>query len=258
MDILVVNSINRTKIGTLNEMTLYSEVGGICPLCSKSLLYEKTKAEKCYEIAHIYPLNATPQEKLLLQGEERLHSDLNHVHNLILLCPNCHTKFDKPRTLDGYRKMVAIKKRLIERGKIFNEFGSYKIEEEIIHVLEMLSKTDEISESNQLKYSALKISDKTNDSITILTKREIEGYVVDFYNTIKQKFIEMEKDNPGSFELIANQVRSFYLQTKKNVDNQDTIYQSMVEWLNVKTNNYSHGACRIIVSFFVQNCEVFS
>jgi hypothetical protein len=250
----------RIKISDNNLLILFDQVDGICPLCAESLMYDKTKKERLFEIAHIYPLNPTPSELLLLKNEEKLNTDLNHIDNLILLCPTCHTKFDKPRTVDGYRKLVAIKKKLIHKNKVYGQFNAYKIEDEINAVIEMLlSNTPTGQEENRLNYNALKISEKTDDTLSVLTRRDIENDVVDFFNIIKQKFIDLDKTRTGSFDLLANQVKSFYLELKVTTgNNQEDIFEGIIEWINNKTNNHSRRACRIVASFFVQNCEVFS
>lgn len=249
----------RIKIGIPNVMILYDQVDGICPLCAKQLLYDKSKKEKLYEIAHIYPLNPTESELKTLQNEEILSTDLNHIDNLILLCPTCHTKFDKPRTVTEYRKLVALKKRLIHKNKVYGQFNSYKIEEEINKVLEMLvSEVPSDSEETKLKYDALKVSEKADETLTALTKRDIEKDVVDYYLVIKQKFIDLNKERPGSFDLLSSQVKAFYTELKISGISQEDIFDGVIEWFNKKTNNYSRIACRIIASFFVQNCEVLS
>ncbi|WP_373557726.1 HNH endonuclease [Pseudomonas sp. URIL14HWK12:I7] len=67
-------------------------------------MYSKSKtSNKQYEIAHIYPLNPTPPEALLLANEFRLSADVDHLDNLIALCLLCHNEFDNPRTVKEYR-----------------------------------------------------------------------------------------------------------------------------------------------------------
>ena len=38
----------------------------------------------------------------------------------------------------------------------------------------------------------------------------------------------------------------------------DTIFDNMVHWLQNKTQCASTSACEAVISFFVQNCEVFN
>src|SRR6185312_9521489 len=108
----------RKTYSAADENAFTTEVDGKCPLCGKALFYKKGKSSfKGYEIAHIYPLNAKPEEVQELKDEERLSSDLNAFQNLIALCVECHNKFDKPRTAVEYRRLGAIKRSLIRRAE---------------------------------------------------------------------------------------------------------------------------------------------
>jgi 5-methylcytosine-specific restriction endonuclease McrA len=101
----------RKKFNTIEQSMLFSQVNGICPRCGKSLIYTKNgKLHKKYEIAHIYPLNPTFEESELIANEPILGKTGNSVDNLILLCVDCHTMFDRPRTIEEYRELSSIKK----------------------------------------------------------------------------------------------------------------------------------------------------
>jgi HNH endonuclease len=248
----------RKKIGEGRERILYAEVDGICPLCTRPLQFKKNgKVYKCYEIAHIYPLNPTPKELNTLKDEPRLGSDVNDIENLILLCTDCHERFDKERTVQEYREVFAIKEKLIHQNQIKDVYYSFTIEGEINHIISVLYSglSEDVA---KLNYSALKIDDKTDHSMPQILKRRIKDDVSDYYLLIKDKFSEMDKNDPGTFDLIASQVRSFYLKTKKVTNNQEEIFNIVAEWLHTKTGKHSFEASKVVVSFFIQNCEVFS
>ena len=86
-------SSKRIKFTLAQEIALVSQVERVCPLCSDPLFdKKKTRSYKNYEIAHIYPLNPLPEEKELLENEERLSKEVNHENNVIALCFKCHRK----------------------------------------------------------------------------------------------------------------------------------------------------------------------
>ncbi len=74
----------------------------------------------------------------MLVDEEKLSLDLNHDHNLIALCEPCHTQFDKPRTVEEYRKMTTLKKSLIRKDEQQALWERYPLEEDIRHVIDNL------------------------------------------------------------------------------------------------------------------------
>jgi hypothetical protein len=122
-------------------VALVTQVSRVCPLCDESLFYKKgNKSYKTYEIAHIYPLYPTAEEVKLLKDEERLSINVNDENNVIPLCKSCHGKLDKPRTVEEYRNLLLIKKRLISRSGQEAIWKQYHIESEITEIVEALYK----------------------------------------------------------------------------------------------------------------------
>lgn len=234
------------------------EIGDLCPLCFRPLLVNKKgRILKICEGAHIYPLNPTKKEEELLKNEERLGKDVNDIDNIILLCPSCHDRYDDHKTLDEYRKLIAIKKRLINKYKAQEVYHTYEIEEEIKEVITKLSKYNIDEEIEKLSYDLLRVENKMDDSISALTKRDIINDVIQFFLFIKEQFCEIDKDNDDAFDTIAGQVKSFYMKTKRTIHNKELIFNIIVEWMDTRTDHISDRACRILSSYFVQNCEVF-
>ena len=137
-------SDSRKKISENNQLILFAEVEGVCPNCPNQLMYDKNgRKEKKYEIAHIYPLNPKPEELVLLKDEERLSKDPNHNDNLICLCVDCHTKFDKPRTIEEYRNLFVKKKNLIRINKEKSIWINTGLETEISNIIDLLSEKEQ-------------------------------------------------------------------------------------------------------------------
>ncbi len=215
------------------------------------------KSYKNYEIAHIYPLNPTLEEHILLKKEERLGDDVNHEDNLIPLCKLCHGKFDKPRTVEEYRKLVAIKKRAIERGRQKELWKEYHIEEDILKIVEAIySEADEDVEV-EIIFTSMKVNEKLNDSISKPTQRKIKNNVKDYYTFIREKLALLDKAGDCTSEIISSQIKTFYLVQKRKGVTQQVAFDNIVDWLNAKTKSETIDAAEIVVSFFIQNCEVF-
>ncbi|MGE7185585.1 ABC-three component system protein [Peribacillus sp. NPDC006672] len=250
---------NTRRNPTDNESAmLLSEVENLCPLCSITLMYEKSgQKKKRFEAAHIYPLNPTSIEAEILKGEERLHEDVNHLNNFIALCRRCHKQFDHPRTVEEYRKLYNLKKMLIARAEARDKYHDYQIELEIKQIIFKLIEDSHEGNFSALGMNALKLDEKSDDTLTGITKRKIRNDITDYYIYIREQFTLLDKQEPDSFELIASQIRTFYLKLKKTETSQQTVYEQLTEWLSKKTENSTKDACGIIISFFIQNCEVF-
>ncbi|MEX1828142.1 ABC-three component system protein [Luteibacter sp. CQ10] len=248
----------RKTYGSATQIALVSQVGLRCPKCDRDIFYTKQSSkQKLYELAHIYPLNPTVDEFALLKDEERLSEDVNHPDNLIPLCTDCHTKFDKPRTVEGYRQLVGIKKTLIASDARTALHTQYQIESNIQLVISALFDENEPGRSVALQYHPKRVDDKIGASVPLIVRRKIKHNVTDYYGLIRGKFDEMEKESPHSSDLIYSQVRTYYLKLKSMKFPQSTIYEGMVEWIDAKTKPSAIEAAEIVAAYFVQNCEVF-
>lgn len=248
---------NRKKLSEISKMKLFNEVNGICPLCHQSLIYKKGDKEyRLFEGAHIYPLNATPKEKEILKKEKKLFVyDVNELDNMIALCPNCHTRIDKPTTVETYRKLYNIKKNIIEKRKIIELYSEYTLEKEIIDIVNKM--TEHSNEPyEKISYKLVNIDNKFTDADSILLNK-VKYDVTQYYLLIKKLFADMEKEDTEKFEIIAGQVKMFYLKVKSITKDKTKIYNYVAEWLYNCYGEGSKEAYLALASFFVQDCEVF-
>ena len=63
----------------------------------------------------------------------------------------------------------------------------------------------------------------------------------------------------GEKSLAVGHIPGFQIDPKMEglSDNKSDIFDQLVNWVMAKTCSTSREACEAIVSFFVQNCEVF-
>lgn len=248
----------RTKYSEAQNVALVSQVNRVCPLCTEPLFYKKNgRTYKNYEIAHIYPLNPTKDEITLLSNEERLSDDVNDENNVIPLCEVCHGKFDKPRTVEEYRKLFNLKKRLVERSGQEGIWKQYTIEEEIDQIIHAIYNDPELDNEADIEFIPKKVDEKLNESISRPTKKKIKNYVRENYLFIKKKFATLEQADSGLSDMISSQIKTYYLKQKRLGFDQQTTYENIVAWIHEKTKSDSQDAAEILASFFIQNCEVF-
>lgn len=250
---------NRVNPTENEKILLFNEVNGICPICVWQLMYEKNwKKGKLFEIAHIYPANPTDEEKEILKNVEKLNDDINHIDNLICLCRDCHKKFDNPRTIEEYDKMVELKKQFIIKNKEVIEWDQNKLEKEINEIINFLSENiDNLEDYNIIEYDPKTLENKSNSTMSSLIKRKIKYNIDDYYFLVKSKFIDTDKKIPSTTEKISIQIKLYYLKMKDLHSKQDDIFIAIVDWMHIITNKKSKEASEIIVSYFIQNCEIF-
>jgi len=251
---------NERRRPTQNELiVLLGEVDRVCPLCSKPLQYRKAgKLHNNVDIAHIYPLNPKPEEEKLLVNEERLSEDVNAIENLLALCKGCHSKFDKPRTIEDYRKAVGLKRAALTRAASRHKWCEFHLQDELREIVAalMTAKPLESSGSNALSYDPKTLEEKVGDKLAGLVKNRVQYEITTYYLFLKDAFRTLESSNSTSAQQILLQVRDYYLEmTKQNVSHADML-RGIAQWIAARTGA-SNESSSILASFFVQNCEVF-
>ncbi|MDP0501126.1 MAG: HNH endonuclease signature motif containing protein [Verrucomicrobiota bacterium JB022] len=249
----------RKSLSEPTKIKLLAQARSSCPKCDLALFYQKNgRTNGHYEIAHIYPLNPTKEEAELLKDEERLgDGDPNHEDNLIPLCPNCHTIFDKPRTIDEYRSLLSIKKEFIHLEDRISLYRDSTLEKSIGKVINLLYLASEEDLTSSLNYNAKTIDNKINNDIQKPTIRKIKHNVSDYYEVITNHLKALETTEPNSTTIIATQVRAFFLQLRRKNFSKQQIYYSIVDWIKTKTKSENMEAAEILTSYYIQNCEIF-
>ena len=248
----------RKKYSEAQNVALLSQVSRVCPLCAEPLFYKKGgKSFKNYEIAHIYPLNPSEEEKILLKQEERLSVDVNDEDNVIPLCGICHGKFDKPRTVGEYQNLLGLKKELIERSGQEAIWKSYTIEDEIGQIIEAIYDDPELESQADIEFVPRTVDDKLDLTISRPTKTKIKSNVREYFIFIQNKFTTLDSVNPDLSEIISLQIKTYYIKQKNMGVDQQVIFENIVSWIYAKTKPKTNDAAEILASFFIQNCEVF-
>lgn len=152
----------RASVNDTVKMSLLCEVDGSCPLCRRDLVVKKNKKNvRVFDVAHIYPLNATDHELAILKGEVRLSNDIDCEENFIALCKECHKIYDTKKTVQEYRQLVEIKKEINKIKELSKLWDRQTLHKDILIVAEKIGSMDERSLDNtKLSYDALKVSDK--------------------------------------------------------------------------------------------------
>lgn len=233
------------------------EVDNCCPLCGRLLQSSKQrkKGAKLYEIAHIYPNSPTAKQLSELKDVERLGNDSESFENKIALCLNCHKQQDYHTKRDEYERLLSKKKECLIRTSLREITDDYNLEKEIYSVIEKICQQS-FNDRAQLNYKVVPIANKFK-SDEFLIKERISRFISLYYRMIKEEFQSIDENSNFSFEALCFQIKALFIQLDKICTSKEQIFDSMVDWLFRLTNSKNRTACEIVISFFVQNCEVF-
>ena len=125
-------------------------------------------------------------------------------------------------------------------------------------IKQIVSKLSTLSERDfeELNYDPVPIAKKfTNQDI--LLKSKVMANVLTFYPYIRESFREIDGQNGFNLQVLSEQIRSCFIKMNAISQDKTLVFSKIVEWIMHKTQSNSMESCEAIVSFFVQNCEVF-
>lgn len=258
MDNIEQYCIDRKPLSPKERQVFLEEVGYLCPLCGTSLIKRgRSKTANIFEIAHIYPNSPTTNELKVLYNVERCGRYSEDPENLIALCSNCHTLYDKDKNVEEYNKLLALKKRLFSQRLAKFDLSNISIECEIADVLDAIGNldSDNFLSIKQIDYSILRIDEKVEAKYFPL-RHKIRSNVAQYYSFVETEFKNIDSNKSKKFDTICCEIRTAYLKCISNQCEQEVAFDSLVDWLSSKTQG-NNIACEIIISFFVQNCQIY-
>ena len=226
--------------------SLILECNRICPNdnCTNSLLYEKNgRAVPNYEIVRIDPTG-----KLVFK-------------NLIALCPECAKKYkisyDDQISSTQIRmdRMKEIKEELsseVMNTNLLNPVREIDIRAVMLAINNKLNKATPI-----LNYDPVKVEQKIEPQNGLLLY-QIKMLVSGYYLLVRDTLKKLSDENALTFDLgdFARTVRKQYEILVNKKLTQPQVFEWLVSWLK-NLSKSDDTACRVIIAYFVQNCEVF-
>lgn len=154
---------------------------------------------------------------------------------------------------ENYRKKkpIEIPKRVSD-----SDVDVVQIESDLKVIVNGLSK---ISQSHviALRKKAIELPNKIEEQ-NVLLLGKINWLVDAYYYYVEELFKAVGTIRGKKFKIIASEIALKYQKTSSDASlNQDQIFDSLVDWLKGVFPDASRVACEIVISFFVQNCEVF-
>lgn len=212
-----------------HSLVLLAETGGRCQKCGRVLGVKKEGNDINY--AKVVRLSET-DEAILCVECERVMQNASEEDKLALLS----------------------EKRDLENLMIVREATSrYTIERQIDQVLREVDVMD-ANDATQLKIKPVKVENK-------ITEKRLKDRVLfdvrQLYEGVNDSLYRLAGENSLNIDKFAKSVRRMYEDANESDLPQSTIYYLLVETLFEKTGRKYRGACEIIISYFVQRCEVF-
>ena len=177
-------------------------------------------------------------------------------------CPDIESKSFAIQCADALASCLQ-ECALVKPGKsgAVEEQDRLELEDGLRRLVRLLSEIDEPENLALLHYDAVKVSSKIdvypNSNMSKLLANQITNHVVQFYRFVQEQIGLLEEAGQLRFELLARAVQAQYVVLKEQGFDAISVYYKTRNWIQKTTNSEDEVACEIMVSFFVQNCEVF-
>ena len=179
---------------------------------------------------------------------------VNGEDNLIAMCPDCAKKYKLVSDPLKIHRMQEIKKRFTDIADRQEIVSQQKVVEDVRRVLTKIPKLP-YPNGVDLNYEPVSLKQKIRlDSPDLLA--QIKMWVNLYYPDVHDTLQELNREGKQRFEPFCHQVRLNYLILNEKGYSQRQIYEELIKWLQVATNEEAH-ACEIVIAYFVQKCEVF-
>lgn len=236
------------------DAPLLAEVNYECPIRHVKLVEEiKGVPKKKYEITQIFPDGLSEDMEAAFAAAYAKPSNLDAPSNLIALSIEASENYTMKPTLEEYVELCRIKEVTGRKYKALNAINRIDLEEEIRVALDALISLTTSKDLPKLEYDALRIDEKIED---VLLQNEVQNHVLSYYRYIESAFSE----STDNFDEIAGEVKLSSQKLERAGLLQEEVINSLAEWIHNKAfigGDKGKLACRIVVCFFIQNCEVF-
>lgn len=246
---------NPVKEKPIGELMMIKDQNNKCPLTGKPLVsLRQGKEVKDYLKIHIYP-----NETLLDEGFSDVEAPENPEDdsNLVLVNKKEGKRYQTAPSRSEYDKLKKAKANILQskqRNSIVESLvADDNLDEKLRQIVEQMDDCFTENVSVELDYDPKVLKDKISDNQQLCS--EVTGFVVSYYAGIRRMFSK----STDKFNRIAKQIKRAYEDLAEQFDDQDMIFYCMTRWVleKLSLDDGYERACRIIVSFFVQNCEVF-
>lgn len=214
---------------------LFLEANGICPWCCSPLIIDSTN-------------NSSFNYKVFKISS---NSPINYDH-LIALCNKCFKKFYLGESKENLEKLCNLKKDMLKEYNSRITLNEEKIEHEIRNLLASIIDV-ELETLVPLKMIPTTIKNKLGDCYRLYMK--VQSYAVDYYQYVADTLKDLHSEGKINSELFQHKVKTCFLKLKGS-HSKEQIFAALVQWLIDQTRKDRY-ACEIVISYFVQHCEVY-
>jgi hypothetical protein len=210
-------------------LVLLTETGGKCQKCGRLLGIKK-------------------------EGNDVNYAKVVHLseNDDVVLCVDCEREMQNASEKDKLA-LLSDKHYLENLTAARNATSLYTLEKQIEDVLREVNLMD-VTDDTRLKIEPVKVEKKVTEK---RLKERVLFDVTQLYEGVNNALDRLAGENKLNVDKFAKSIKRMYEDASESLPTQSAIYNLLVETLFEKTGRKYKEACEIIISYFVQRCEVF-
>lgn len=234
---LIKNSVQDSDFDNSLKVACVSEVNRKCPFCNHMLVNSTGgKTIEQYKIIK-FPVLGTSGEA-----------------EYLAVCNNCYEKYKDVSDEENICRLNEKKNSIFAKSNYEQAVDALEMEKEVGQVLDALVATDP-EEMPKFQYTPVEVREKIPDDKMLCAK--ILSNVVQYFPFVEEKLKQLNNERRLTYEKISGDVKRAYLEFATNETDKEVIFNKLCDWLAEKAHTDKKSACEVIISYYVQNCEVF-
>lgn len=175
--------------------------------------------------------------------------------NMVAMCPRCYAAYQ----IDGSKKTLAelqrVKKMQSSHRKMVQLLDDLPLEKGIAGVIGRIKQLKE-KDLTDASLDPKEIKQKIDPDVEYQLFRTVNDYVLTYYVRIREILMNLDKRGEIDYEEIQDQMRAIYRRLNKSNKSQLAIFTEITNKIH-KVSLQEDMYCQIVVSYFIQSCEVF-
>lgn len=219
---------------------LINEANHVCPFpgCGRSLVVTNAgKATNLYNVGLIDKKKAPT------------------VENLLALCPHCYATYSIDDNAKICKELNGVKKILVAHQKSVQLLDDLPLEKGIVGVI---SKVKNLKEKDLADASLdpKEIKQKLKPADNMALYITVNTYVTTYYVKLREIMMNADKRGEIDYDEVQDQMHAIYKRLKKTKKTKVEIFNEIAQKIH-KVSLQEDMFCQIVVSYFIQSCEVF-
>ena len=219
---------------------LINEANHVCPFpgCGRSLVVTNAgKATNLYNVGLIDKKKAPT------------------VENLLALCPHCYATYSIDDNTKVCKELNGVKKILIAHQQSIHLLDDLPLEKGIVGVISKV-KTLKEKDLADASLDPKEIKQKLKPADNMALYITVNTYVTTYYVKLREIMMNADKRGDIDYDEVQDQMHAIYKRLKKAKKTKVEIFNEIAQKIH-KVSLQEDIFCQIVVSYFIQSCEVF-